>query len=227
MGKRLNFNDPQNPVWRKVVGVVKNVKNFGIRDESPNATYFPYAQAPGSVFFITARTALEDPTTLVPSIREVLGDLDPQLALSQTTTMTEMVAGALAQERFVALLLSVFAAVALLLAAVGLYGVVAYNVTRRMRELGLRMALGADAGSIGGQVVGRSLLLAGSGMLAGLLGALFLGRLLEGLLYGVSPTDPLTLTATALSLLGVSGLAAWIPALRASRVDPARILKGE
>jgi ABC-type antimicrobial peptide transport system permease subunit len=137
------------------------------------------------------------------------------------------VAGALAQERFVALLLSVFAGVALLLAAVGLYGVVAYNVTRRTREMGLRMALGAPGGRIGRQVVGRSMLLAGGGVAVGLAGALFLTRLLVGLLYGVSPTDPLTLAVTALVLLLVSCLAAGVPALRASSVDPARILKAE
>lgn len=227
VGKRLNFNDPENPVWREVVGVVKNVKNFGIRGESPNATYFPYAQVPGTTFFITARTGLDDPTTLVPALREILGDMDSQLALSQVNTMRGMVSGALAQERFVALLLSVFAGVALLLAAVGLYGVVAYTVSRRTREMGLRIALGADGGRIGGQVVGRSMALAGGGMLAGLVGALFLTRLLEGILFGVSPTDPLTLALTALVLLAVSALAAGVPAFRASRVDPARVLKGD
>jgi len=227
VGKRLNFNDPDDPVWREIVGVVGNVKNFGIRGDSPNATYFPYAQVPGTTLFITARTELDDPSSLVPALRRILDEMDPELALSQTKTMTEMVAGTLAQERFIALLLSVFAGVALLLAAVGLYGVVAYNVTRRMREMGLRMALGADGGRIGIQVVKGSLFLVGSGMVVGLLGSLFLTRLLAGLLYGVSPTDPITLLITATVLLAVAGIASGVPAVRASHIDPARILKGE
>ncbi len=227
VGKRLNFNDPEEPVWREIVGVVKNVKNFGLRGESPNATYFPYAQVPGPGFFLTARTGLEEPGTLIPGIRRELRAMDSRLALAQPTTMTEMVAGSLAQERFVALLLSIFAGVALLLAAVGLYGVVAYDVSRRMREMGLRLALGADGVRILRLVVGRSLGLVAAGLGFGLAGALALTQLLEGLLFEVSPTDPLTLALTTLVLLCVAGLASATPAWRAARVDPARILNAD
>ena len=224
VGKRLNFNDPENPRWREIVGVVKNVKNFGIRGECPVATYFPYAQAPGQVLFITARTSMEDPQALVPAMRRELGEMDDQLALAQPTTMESLVSGALGQERFVAMLLSLFAGVALLLAAVGLYGVVTYDVSQRTRELGLRIALGADSARIHRLVLRRSFLLAGLGMVGGLAGALVLTRLFEGILFGVSSTDPITLTVMTLSLLGATGLASLVPALRAARVDPSRAL---
>lgn len=225
VGKRLNFNNPENPVWREIVGVVGNIKNFGLRTESPNATYFPYAQVPGSGLFLTARTGLEAPESLIPAIRAQLGQMDPQLALAQPTTMEDMVSGALAQERFVATLLSLFAGVALLLAAVGLYGVVAYNVSRRRMEMGLRMALGADGGRIARQVAGRSMALAMAGVVAGLAGAVGLTHFMGGLLFGVTPTDPLTLASTGLVLLLVAALASSVPAWRAARLDPARVLK--
>ncbi len=225
VGKRLNFNDPANPVWREIVGVARNVKNFGIRTESPNATYFPYAQVPGRALFVAVRAGFDDPSSLAPSIRSILSEMDPTLALARPAAMEDLVAGALAQDRFVAFLLSLFALVAVTLAAVGLYGVVAYNVSRRQPELGLRMALGADGGRIRRAVVGQGLLVAGSGVLAGVLGALALTHLLGRLLFGVEPADPLTFTLTSVGLVGVSAAASFIPALRASRVDPARILK--
>lgn len=227
VGKRLNFNDPQDPVWREIVGVVANLKNFGIREGSPNATYFPYAQVPSTALFLTVRTELEDPASLVPVLREVVGEMDSQMALARPATMEEMVSGALAQERFVATLLTLFSAVALILASVGLYGVVAYNVNRRRREIGLRMALGADGAGIGRLILGGSLRVILGGAVGGLLGALALTRLMEGLLFGVGANDPLTLVATVLVLLGVSALASGVPAWRASRLDPARTLGSE
>jgi len=227
VGKRLNFNNPEEPVWREIVGVVKNVKNFGIRTESPNATYFPYSQVPGLGLFLTARTSLTDPESLIPVMRDRLRELDSQLALAQPTTMERMVASSLAQERFVSALLSVFASVALLLATVGLYGVVAYNVSRGMREMGLRIALGADGGRIQRMVVGKSLRLVAAGAALGLVGAVALTRLMRNLLFGVSPTDPFTLVLTTAVLLGTAATASAIPAWRASRVDPARTLTVE
>jgi putative ABC transport system permease protein len=141
--------------------------------------------------------------------------------------MKAMIADALAQERFVALLLSLFAGVALILAAVGLFGIVAYNVTCRTREMGLRMALGADGSRIGRLVVGRSMALGLGGLAVGLAGALLLTRFMEGLLFGVTRTDPGTLVITVLLLLAVAVLASAVPAWRASRVDPAQVLKAD
>ncbi len=227
VGKRLNFNDPQEPVWREIVGVAGNVKNFGIREGSPNATYFPYAQVPSTTLFLTVRTELEDPASLVPLLRQVVGEMDSQMALAQPATMEEMVSGALAQERFVATLLTLFSVVALLLASVGLYGVVAYNVSLRRKEIGLRMALGADGPGIGRLILGGSMKTVVGGALGGIVGAFLLTRLMEGLLFEVSATDPLTLTATLLVLLGVSVMASGLPAWRASRMDPSRTLTSE
>ncbi len=227
VGKRLNFGDPDDPTWREIVGVVRNVKNFGLRAGSPNATYFPYAQVPNLGLFITARTTLENPESLIPALRGELAQIDEQIALAQPGTMEGMVSGALAQERFVATLLTLFAGVALFLAAVGLYGVVAYNVALRTREMGLRIALGADGGRITRLVLGKSMFLGVSGLLIGLGGAVALTRFMEGMLFGVRPTDSGVLAVTSGLLLFVAGLASAIPAWRATRVDPARALKAD
>ena len=135
--------------------------------------------------------------------------------------------GSLEADRFVTMLLALFAGVALLLAAVGLYGVVSYGVNRRMREMGVRVALGAHGNDISRLVVGRSLALTGGGVLLGLLGAVAMTRLMSGLLFGVSPTDPVTFLGMALVLTGVAAAASAVPAWRAARVDPVRVLKAE
>jgi predicted permease len=227
IGQRLNFNDPENPVWREIVGVARDVKNFGVRAESQNATYFPYAQSPVNNLFLAVSTSLDNPSALLPAVRREVAEMDPQIALYQPTTVAEMVEGSLAQDRFLAFLLSLFAGVALLLAAVGLYGVVAYGVARRLNEIGLRVALGAPGGLVGRLVVVRSLRLVAVGMVAGILAALALTRLLSGLLFGVQPLDPASFGVTLLALVGVALAASAFPAWRASRVDPAEILKAE
>ncbi|MFC1662311.1 ABC transporter permease, partial [Gemmatimonadota bacterium] len=227
VGKRLNFNDPESPVWREIVGVAKDVKNFGVRAESQNATYFPYAQTPNTNLFLAVSTDLGNPIPLLAAIRRQVAEADPQIALGQATTLTEMVAGSLAQDRFLAFLLTLFAGVALTLAAVGLYGVVAYGVTRRVNEIGLRMALGADRHVVSRLVVGGSVRLVLGGLVAGLALALALTRLLENLLFGVEPVDPAAFGLTVAVLLVVAAAAGAIPAWRATQVDPAEVLKAE
>lgn len=227
LGKRLNFNDSADPVWREIVGVAKNVKNFGVRSGSQEATYFPYAQVPNTGFFLAVRTGLDEPASLLPAVRRQVAELDPQVAVAQATTMDEMVARDLAQERFVALLVAIFAAVALTLAAVGLYGVISYSVTQRMQEMGVRVALGADGGEIGRLVMGRTLVVTAGGLAFGVAGAFGLTRLLDNLLYEVSPTDPATFAATGAVLLAAALLAGAVPAWRASRLDPVKVLKAE
>ncbi len=225
IGSRVNVNSPDDPVWREIVGVARNVKNFGLRGEDRNAIYFPSEQLATRFMTVVVRTS-SDPAGLVPSLRAEVSSTDPSLALTMTT-MESVVDRALDPDRFVTTLLGLFAGLALVLAAVGLYGVVAYNVTRRMREMGVRVALGAASAEIGRLVVGESLLLAGMGVAIGLVGAYVVTGLMTGLLFGVSPTDPVTFTGVA-ALLGLVALAASaVPAHRAAQVDPVKVLKTE
>jgi ABC-type antimicrobial peptide transport system permease subunit len=160
-------------------------------------------------------------------VRAIVEELDPSLAVAEIRTMESMVADALGSERFVTLLLALFAGLALLLAVVGLYGVVSYGVSQRLREMGVRLALGAEGGDIRGLVLRQSLTLVGVGLLVGVVGGLSLTRLMSNLLFGVSATDPWTYGAVALLMAAVAGAASALPARRAARVDPIRVLRAE
>jgi predicted permease len=226
IGQRVNYNDPRDPVWREVVGVARNIRNFGVRDSGRNAMYVPTTQSAGRTYFPVLRT-MGDPAAVITAAREELRAMDPSLALARVETMDDIVRGAVAPERFVAFLLGLFATVSLVLAVVGLYGVVSYDVSTRVRELGLRMALGAGSGEISWMVVGRSLLLVATGIGIGLGVSLLLGGLVESLLFGVGRTDGPTLIFVALVLTGAAGVAAVIPAVRAAHVDPAVALRSD
>lgn len=226
LGKRLNVNDPDNPVWREVVGVVRDIKNFGIRADSRNAMYLPYAQSPSNFMFATIRTS-GDPEDLVSPIRTVVAELDPGIALASIQPMDELVSSSMATDRFTTSLLSGFALVAMLLAVVGLYGVVSYTVSMRMREMGVRIALGAPQGDIRALVLKWSLALVGAGIALGLVGAIGLTGLIEGLLFGVPTTDPVTFGMVAGLMVTAALLASLVPAIRATRVDPIEVLKSE
>jgi putative ABC transport system permease protein len=224
IGRRVNLNNP--PVWREIVGVVENIKNFGIRRPSPNAIYFPYTQASSRAWFQVLRTE-GDPEPLIPTVRGAVAELDRGLAVSNARAMTEIVSGSLAQDRFVVALLTGFAALALLLAAVGLYGVVSYSVSRRLREMGVRLSVGAEESDIRRLVMGGSLALTGIGIAVGVAGAIVLTRFMESLLFGVGAIDPVTYIAVAALLASVALLASAGPAWRAARVDPVQVLKTE
>ena len=226
VGQRLNINNPADPVWREVVGVVKDVRNFGIRRASRNAMYISHMQAPTGFMFVTLRTA-GDPNALIPMVRTQVAAMDPSLAMARVLPMTDYIGFALAQDRFITMLLASFAGITLLLAVVGLYGVVSYGVTARLREMGVRIALGAGSSTISAMVMRRSLSLVAGGLVVGALGAFGLLRLMEGLLFGVTTSDPLTYTSVALVLAAAAAIASAIPALRATRVDPIKVLKAE
>lgn len=226
LGKRLNVNSPENPVWREVVGVVRDIKNFGIRADSRNAMYLPYAQAPSTFMFTAVRTT-GDPEALVNPIRSVVAELDPGIALATVQPMEELVSSSLATDRFTTSLLGGFALVAMLLAIVGLYGVVSYTVSMRMREMGVRIALGAPQGGIRTLVLRWALALVAAGIGVGLVGAVGLTGLIEGLLFGVPTTDPATFAAVAGLMVAAAVLASLVPAIRATRVDPIEVLKSE
>ncbi len=226
VGRRINLGNPGDPTWREIVGVAGDVKNFGIREDSRPALYLPYAQATAPYLFPVLRTSVP-PESVIPAVREVLAEIDESLAAGRITTMNQLVDEAIASDRFVAVLLALFAAVALVLAVIGLYGVVTYNVGRRLPEMGIRMAMGAAARDIIRMVVGQSMTLVIGGVVLGLLMAAALSRLVEGLLFGVGAFDPLTFLGTAAILVVAGGLAAALPAVRAGRVDPVRVLNAE
>jgi predicted permease len=225
IGRRIRpgFQDP----WRIIVGVVEDVKNAGLDKPAGTEIFLPARQfVPRRSIYLAVRTA-GDPHSLISAVRSAVHDIDPSLPVAQVRTMDEVLAGARSRPRFLTTLLGLFSFTALLLAAVGLYGVISYSVTRRMTEFGIRMAMGAKTGDVLGLVLSQGLKLAAAGVLAGAIGALALTRLISGLLFGVSSFDPLTFCAMALLLGAVTIAACIIPALRATKVDPLIALRYE
>jgi hypothetical protein len=241
LGRRIAFGDPERTGWWTVVGVARDVRHFAVREGTaagadPTATsdapaaYLPYQQtlalfAPGTMS-IAARVQ-GDPIALVPDVRRALADLDPALAASTIQPLAALVDNALARDRFVARLLAAFAATALLLAAIGIYGVVSYGVSQRVREMGIRRALGAENAEVTLLVVRGGLRLTAVGLVLGASGSLLVTRALRGLLYEVQPTDPTTFVVTALLLGAVAVLASWLPTRRLGRLDPVSVLRAE
>jgi predicted permease len=226
VGKRLNVNNPEQPVWRDIVGVAKDIKNFGVRAESRNAMYLPHAQSTTGFMFTAVRTSLQ-PESTMGAIRLVVAELDSDIALGRLQPMDELVSSSLAIDRFLTSLLGGFALVALLLAVVGLYGVVSYSVSTRMREMGVRIALGAPGADIRTLVLRWSLGLATGGIVIGAAGALGVTRLIEGLLFGVGAADITTFVIVAIVMASAAVLASVVPAIRATRVDPIEVLNAE
>jgi putative ABC transport system permease protein len=223
VGQRINIGGTSDPVWREIVGVAADIRNFGVREDSRVALYSPYAQTTAGYVSPVLKTSVP-PETVVPAVRSAIYELDGTLAAGQITTMDELVLSTIAPDRFVATLLSLFAVIALLLAAVGLYGVVSFNVARRLPEMGVRMALGAASRDVGGLVLRQSMALVAAGVVLGAGAAAFLTRLIDGLLYGVPALDPLTYAVVSAVLLLAGGAAAAVPAIRAARLDPVRVL---
>jgi putative ABC transport system permease protein len=213
-------------VWYTVVGVVGDVRESGLEEPVSPEAYFPEAQLTSSSLYLVVRTA-NGPMGQVSAIRSALHGFDKDLPLSEPRALSELVSESSAEKRFVTLLLSLFAAVALTMASVGIYGVVAYNVAQRTHEIGIRMALGAARSNVLGLVVGQAFRLTLIGVGLGVVGALALTRFLRSLLYEVKPTDPLTFASVTVLLMLVAFLASYIPARRATKVDPMVALRYE
>ena len=224
LGKRIRYNNADP--WGEIVGVVEDVKFDGLHLASTPHLFEPYQQNAWSFLVVTIRSPL-DQNTLLAAVQREVKTLDPNLPVSNVRMMEEVVAQSLATRRFVLLLFGLFAGLALLLATVGIYGVLTASVSQRTRELGIRMALGATARDVGRLIVGQGLKLVLSGIVIGVVSALALQRVIGKLLFGISPTDPLTFTVIALLLIGVALLACWIPARRATKVDPLTALRNE
>jgi putative ABC transport system permease protein len=226
LGKRVRFSDRDDAPWFTVVGVAEDVKMRGARGEARAEMYLPYWQLPEPGINIVLKTVGE-PHLLAGPLRQAVREVDPDVPVSAVSPMADIVSGSVAEPRFFALLVGVFAALALTLAGVGIYGVMSYAVVQRRAEIGVRMALGAGRSDVFGLVVMEGVRLAAIGAAVGFLAALGLSRAIGSLLYGVAPRDPLTFGAMTAVLLAVAGVASLIPAMRAARVDPMVALRAD
>ncbi|MFQ5738990.1 MAG: ABC transporter permease [Acidobacteriota bacterium] len=227
IGKHVSIrSNEEGRVWDQVVGVVEHQKHYNLNRVGREQVYFPYKQAPANTMYLAIRTAVA-PSSLASSVRTQVWAIDGDQPVDDVQTMTARVDSVLSQPRFNLMLLSGFALVALILAAVGIYGVMSYSVSQRHHEIGVRMALGADADRVRSLVLRQGLTLVLLALAAGLTGAFLLTRLMTNLLFDVHPADPLTYGLVAALLLLVAAVACYLPALRATRVDPVRVLHSE
>jgi putative ABC transport system permease protein len=225
VGRRMRLMNPEYPdSWRTIVGVVADVRYQGLDDVDPPVVYTPFAQTPFPWMYIHVRTA-GDPMAAVAAVRGAVKSVDSRLTLANPRPMTALMSESSADPRFRTTLISLFASLALLLAAIGLHGVVSFGVARRTREIAIRLALGASVTSVRCRVVRQALRLAVVGALLGLLGAVSLGNVITGLLFETTPSDPLTLASVTALLLAVAVAASAVPARRATRIEPIEALR--
>jgi putative ABC transport system permease protein len=230
LGQRVLAGTAQDTAT--IVGVVGNVAHDGITAEAKTRYYLPHSQvgnqSTGSMRSMTLTIATEGPPRrYLDAVRREIRSSDPSVAISEIRTLDEVLSASVAQPRFAMVLLAVFATVALSLSIVGIYGVLAYGVSKRTREIGVRMALGARTGQVVSLVVRQGMIMAVGGVLTGSALAFGMSGLMSGLLYGVSPQDPTTFAMVTALFAGIALLACWIPALRAARIRPSQALRHE
>jgi predicted permease len=227
IGRRIYMGAPDNRVVpeSEIVAIVGDVKQTGLDEEQPEAVYVPHGMVPTITSFTFAIRTATDPASLTAAARAVFRRMDPGVPLVRVQTMDAIIGRAVAPARSSMLLVALFAAVALALALIGVFGVLSYTVNQRKTEIGIRMALGATASNVKLLVLGQGMVPVVAGMAAGIGGALLLTRFMETLLFGVTPTDPITFVTVALLLFAVAAIASYIPARRATRTDPATVLR--
>jgi putative ABC transport system permease protein len=227
IGKRFTFGDggPQAR-WMTIVGVVRDSKRQGLDEVVRMESFFPHALRTTRVMDVVIRTT-DDPMAMARTVRETVWSIDKDLPVSRVQSVEAMLGERTAPRRFNLVLFGLFAVVAVVLAGVGIYGVMAYTVTQRTHEIGIRMALGAETRSVLALVVRQGMTLAVVGVVLGLGASFALTRLMRGLLFGVQPSDPVTFAAIALLLTGIALVACYIPALKATNVDPLVALRHE
>jgi len=227
IGKQLKQGFPEQPKpWREVVGVVADVKYNGIAEPTPLQIYIPATQETPRDLAIVVRTS-GPPATLADAVERAIHALDKDVPIYSVRTMENVLTESMSQERMALIVLGLFASVAVALAAIGLYGVVSHAVTERTHEIGVRMALGATARQVVQLVVRQGLVTTSLGLAIGIAAAIALSRFIAGLLFGVEPTDPMTFAAVVTTLFAVAAIACYVPAWRATRVDPTTALRAE
>jgi len=229
VGKRINLGNTDSkgqPVWWEIVGVAANIRSLEVREEATPEFYLSSLQDTFTNMFVVIRTSVE-PTSVAAAVRRAPAEVDKSAAVSDVRTMEHIVNDAVTQPRFNLFLLGLFSGIALLLSAAGIYGVTAYGVTQRTHEFGIRMALGAQVSDVLKMIIRQGMVLISVGIAVGLLASFALTRLLRTLLFGVSVTDPLTFVVITLLLTLVALLACYIPARRATKVDPLVALRYE
>lgn len=221
LGKRIKFpgSDKNPQPWRTIVGTVSDVSQYALDKTPPMQIYLPHNQFPTSLNSIVVRTQNE-PTAMIGAIRREIQAVDKDQAVFNVTTLEQLIGDSILIRRFFMLLLLVFAVLALILAAVGIYGVMSYVASQRTYEIGIRMALGAQTGQVIGLVMRDGLGLAAVGIVLGLAGAAGAARLIQTLLFDVRPLDPIVYAGVALLFTIVSALACLLPSMRAARIDP-------
>lgn len=231
LGKRMQLGaipDDGTP-WMEVIGVVGDLKQ-DLSGDPKSEMYVPVRQADSMLPIFTLSYVLRtttDPNTEISALRSVVRDLSPNQPVVKVRTMEENISGSISAPRFRSVLLGIFAATALLLSVIGLYGLISYSVSQRVHEIGIRMTLGAEPGDVLRMIIGHGLKLAIIGVVVGLAGAFALSRILSQFLFGISATDPTTFAGVALLLTFVAALASYLPARRATRVDPMIALRYE
>jgi len=226
IGKRLDVAMFETPQPAEIIGVVGNVRYDSLVDESPPAVYFPHPDLAYSFMTLVIQTD-GDPAAIAPAVQREIRALDPNQPVSDVRTMNQVMSEWVARSRFNTLLLGLFAALATLLSAVGIFGVMNYSVALRTREIGLRLAVGAQPRQVLMLILKQGLLLTIAGVVLGLAAAFALTRLMSGLLFGVTAFDPATFATISLLLVVVSLLACYLPARRAMRIDPLQALRYE
>jgi putative ABC transport system permease protein len=229
VGKRItlgNTDENNQPIWFEIIGVTANVRSEQLREDPPPELYFSASQLTFQKMAVVVRSTVE-PESLAPALRQAVAEVDRTVPVAQVQTMEHIVSESVTEPRFNLFLLGLFGAIALLLSAAGIYGVTAYTVTQRTHELGIRVALGAQVSDVLKLVLGQGMAVIGMGLVIGLAAAFGLMRLLRSLLFGVGENDPLTFAAITLVLLFVALLACYLPARRATKVDPMIALRYE
>jgi predicted lysophospholipase L1 biosynthesis ABC-type transport system permease subunit len=225
LGRRIRSWRDEN-LYREVVGVVGDVRHYGLTEDMTNTVYVPHTQNAWRSLMLVVRTG-PDPSTEVKRVRDAIWTVDRKLPVAEVRTLDQVIEQKMARSRFSMLLLILFGAAAVVLAAIGIYGMIAYAVGQRTREIGIRMALGAGRRTIVAVVARNAAALAGAGIVCGTAAALALTRLLRSLLFEVSATDAASFGGAVLLLLAIGTLAACLPAWRASRIDPMSTLRDQ